>query len=131
MRGSADLCIKVWLHTHDNWLIVVDEADRISADIIRFIESGFDDFDGRIDFLLASRDSDWQSSGAGALTWGFRSKFDDIVLKDLNAKDAGLIVDAWGKYGRNGLGDELEELPPGERAEKLRYYAKKEAKRQV
>lgn len=116
------------LRTHDNWLIVVDEADQISADILRFIENGFDDFGGRIDFLLASRDSDWQSSGAGTLTWGFRSKFKEIVLKDLSAKDADVIVEAWGKFGRHGLGDELEGLPPGERAEKLRYHAKKEAK---
>lgn len=116
------------LSSHDNWLIVVDEADQIAVDILRFIESAFNGIDVRIDFLLASRDSDWQSSGAGALSWNFRAKYKETVLKDLSVKDSDLIVEAWGKFGRNGLGEELQMLPADERAEKLRFHAKKEAK---
>jgi predicted phosphodiesterase len=116
------------LSSHGNWLIVVDEADQIAVDILRFIENGFNGIDVRIDFLLASRDSDWQSSGARALTWDFRAKYKETVLKDLSIKDADLIVEAWGKFGLNGLGEELQMLPADERADKLRFHAKKEAK---
>lgn len=116
------------LSAHDNWLIVVDEADQIAIDILRFIESGFNGLTSRIDFLLASRDSDWHSSGAAVLSWGFRSKYKEQILKDLSSKDADLIVEAWGRFGGHGLGEELQALPAEERAEKLRYYAKKEAR---
>lgn len=116
------------LSLHGNWLIVVDEADQIAVDILRFIENGFNGIDVRIDFLLASRDSDWQSSGAGALSWSFRAKYKETVLKDLSVKDSDLIVEAWGKFGQTGLGEELQMLAANERAEKLRFHAKKEAK---
>lgn len=116
------------LNSHENWLIVIDEADQVARDVLRFIDAGFDGFSGRIDFLLASRDSDWLSSGAKNLPWTFRAKFKEETLKDLSLKDAVLIVDAWGQFGNRGLGEELSLLEPSERAEKLRFYARKEAK---
>lgn len=116
------------LKTHDNWLIVVDEADQSAREILRFIDSGFDGYAGKINFLLASRDSDWISSGAGALAWDYTAKYNEVILKDLTASDAGCIVNAWEKLGVDGLGPELSALDKSKRAEKLRYYAKKEAK---
>ncbi|ABR91643.1 Hypothetical protein mma_0799 [Janthinobacterium sp. Marseille] len=114
--------------SHNNWLVVIDEADQIAKDVLRFIESGFSGYEGRIDFLFASRDSDWRSSGASQLEWSFRSKFKEIVLKDLSRPDAEKIVQAWAEFGARGLGEELAALPPGERADKLRHHARKEAK---
>lgn len=114
--------------SHQDWLVVIDEADQVAADIVRFIDAGFDGYSGRIDFLLASRDSDWLSSGAKNLAWTFRAKFKEEILKDLSLRDADLIVKSWGKFGSKGLGEELALLPEDKRAEKLRYYAKKEAK---
>lgn len=116
------------IESHDNWIIVIDEADQVAKDVLRFIDAGFDDFSGRIDFLLASRDSDWNSSGAKNLDWKFRAKFKEETLKDLSSKDAELIVDAWAQFGNQGLGVELSLLESSERAEKLRFHAKKEAK---
>lgn len=115
------------LRSHNDWLIVVDEADQIAKDILRFIDAGFDGYSGRIDFLLASRDSDWQSSNAKNLAWTFKAKFKEEVLKDLTLKDADLIVKAWGNFGSKGLGEELSLLQEDQRAEKLRFYAKKES----
>ncbi|WP_186095744.1 metallophosphoesterase [Burkholderia gladioli] len=116
------------LRSHDNWLVVIDEADQVAKDILRFIDAGFDGYAGRVDFLLASRDSDWHSSGAKDFPWTFRAKFKEEILKDLSLKDAELIVGAWSQFGREGLGEELALLPQDERAAKLRYYAKKESK---
>jgi predicted phosphodiesterase len=115
-------------HSHDDWLVVIDEADQVSRDVLRFIDSEFDEYKGRIDFLLASRDSDWQSSGARGLAWTFKAKFKEEVLKDLSLRDADLIVKSWEAFGSKGLGEELALLPADQRAEKLRYYAKKESK---
>lgn len=67
---------------HDNWLVVIDEADQVAKEVLRFIDAGFDGYAGRIDFLLASRDSDWQSSGAKWLPWTFKAKFKEEVLKE-------------------------------------------------
>ena len=114
--------------SHDDWLLVIDEADQVAKDVLRFIDAGFDGYDGRIDFLLASRDSDWQSSGAKSLAWTFKSKFKEEILKDLSARDADLIVKSWGNYGSKGLGEALALLPEDQRADKLRFYARKESK---
>ncbi len=114
--------------SHDNWLVVIDEADQVAKEVLRFIDAGFDGYAGRIDFLLASRDSDWQSSGAKWLPWTFKAKFKEEVLKDLSVRDADLIVKSWAEFGSKGLGEELALLPEDERADKLRYYAKKESK---
>ncbi|WP_084151347.1 metallophosphoesterase family protein [Paracidovorax oryzae] len=114
------------LKNHKKWLVVIDEADQLAIVIHRFIESGCKDLDIRIDFLLASRDSDWRASGASELAWDFRAKHKEVVLKDLNPRDAELIVNAWEKYGDKGLG-ELSRTNITERAAKLRYFARKEA----
>mgnify|MGYP003583224469 CR=1 FL=1 len=116
------------LKSHDDWLVVIDEADQVAKDVLRFIDSDYEGYEGKIDFILASRDSDWRSSGASDLAWTFKARYKEITLKDLGASDAEIIVAAWERYGSRGLGEELSNLPKNERAEKLRFYAKKEAK---
>lgn len=116
------------LRSHDDWLILIDEADQVARDVLRFIDLNFEAYDGKIDFLLASRDSDWRSSGACDLAWGFKAKYKEITLKDLSQIDSIRIVEAWQGFGAAGLGEELAALPAEQRAEKLRFYAKKEAK---
>ncbi|WP_223430034.1 metallophosphoesterase family protein [Pseudomonas sp. GL-B-26] len=115
------------LSEHDDWLVVVDQAEEVSREILSFIDRGCEGYSGRIDFILASRDSDWRSSGADSLLWDYHAKFKAIHLKNLSSKDAEEIVCAWAKYGVRGLGEELYLLPASERSRKLRYYAKKEA----
>ncbi|MGF6555501.1 calcineurin-like phosphoesterase family protein [Pseudomonas sp. S30_BP2TU TE3576] len=112
---------------HDDWLVVVDQAEEVSREISNFVNSGCEGYTGRIDFILASRDSDWRSSGADSLPWDYHAKFKTIHLKNLSLKDAEEIVISWAKFGVRGLGEELYLLPEGERSRRLRYYAKKEA----
>lgn len=116
------------LSTHNKWLIVIDEGDQEAKKILTFIETRPEELQGKIDFLIASRDSDWKSSGAALLPWGYAATYKEIILKDLSAKDASDIIDAWSSYGTPGLGEELAELDRDTRVEKLRYYAKKESK---
>ncbi|MNK71207.1 3',5'-cyclic adenosine monophosphate phosphodiesterase CpdA [compost metagenome] len=116
------------LQTNEDWLIVIDEADQIAADVAKFIQSGLPGFKGKIDFLLTSRDSDWKSSRSNEISWDFRAKFKELVLKDLSSTDADAIVESWAEFGKDGLGEDLVALPADKRSEKLRFYAKKEAK---
>lgn len=116
------------LNSHNNWLIVIDEADQEAKKILHFIETRDESAQGEIDFLIASRDSDWTSSGASQLPWDYACKYKEVILKDLSQKDANDIVTAWSNFGDAGLGAELSGLDHETRVEKLRYYAKKESK---
>lgn len=116
------------LTSHNDWLVVIDEADQVAKDVLQYIESGLKGFEGRIDFLLACRDSDWKASEANSLPWSFSSAYKEVVLKDLSKADAEKIVAAWESYGPKGLGEGLANLDSNSRVEKLRYYAKKESR---
>ncbi|MDC7831068.1 MULTISPECIES: metallophosphoesterase family protein [Pseudomonas] len=118
------------LNEHNDWLVVIDDADQEAKAILSFIESGCPGYVGRIDVLLACRDSDWRASEADSLSWGFSCAYKEIVLKDLSKVDAEKIVHSWEAYGEAGLGDGgLNNLDSYSRVEKLRYYARQESKR--
>ncbi|MDG9926525.1 MULTISPECIES: metallophosphoesterase [unclassified Pseudomonas] len=117
------------LSTHNNWLIVVDEADQVAKHIQGFAEAGLSGYTGRIDFLLACRDSDWRSNGADTIPWNFSCTYKEIVLKDLNKTDAEKIIHAWEAFGDRGLGEGgLANLDTTSRVEKLRFFAKQESR---
>jgi calcineurin-like phosphoesterase family protein len=116
------------LRLHDDWLIVIDEADQVARQVLTFIESGFLGLSSKVDFLLASRDSDWKTSGANTLSWSFTSAYKEVTLKDLSQPDAEMIVTAWSSFGEKGLGTELTSLEHDTRVEKLKFYAKTESK---
>jgi len=118
------------LKTHDDWLIVIDEADQVAKQVQMFAESGFAGYAGKIDFLLACRDSDWRSNNADTLPWGFSCAYKEILLKDLSKTDAEKIIHAWEAFGDRGLGEGgLANLDTANRVEKLRFYAKQESRR--
>lgn len=118
------------LNTHDDWLVVVDEADQVAKQIQGFAESGLAGYAGKIDFLLACRDSDWRSNGADIIPWAFSCTYKEIVLKDLNKADAEKIIHAWEAFGDRGLGEGgLAYLDTASRVDKLRFFAKQESKR--
>lgn len=116
------------LNQHSDWLVVIDDADQVARSVMNFVESDYSEFDGRIDFLFACRDSDWKSSDAILLPWTFCSSYKSVLLNDLSKIDAEKIVEAWAAYGARGLGEDLNNLDAAVRVEKLRYYAKQEAK---
>lgn len=117
------------LAQHTDWLIVIDDADQVAKDIQSFIEAGCPDFEGRVHFLLACRDSDWKASEAIDLPWDFSASYKAVMLKDLSKVDAENIVQAWSRYGARGLGEGLCNLDEDVRVEKLRYFARQESKR--
>ncbi|MDC7815661.1 metallophosphoesterase family protein [Pseudomonas sp. BLCC-B112] len=118
------------LNTHNDWLIVVDEADQVAKQIQGFAESGLAGYTGKIDFLLACRDSDWRSNSADTIPWGFSCTYKEIVLKDLNKADAEKIIHAWEAFGDRGLGEGgLANLDTTSRVDKLRFFAKQESRR--
>jgi len=116
------------LSQHSDWLVVIDDADQVARAITNFIEADYSDFNGKIDFILACRDSDWKSSEAISLPWTFCSAYKSIMLNDLSKLDAEKIVEAWAAFGARGLGEDLNNLDAAVRVEKLRFYAKQEAK---
>lgn len=113
---------------HQDWLVVVDDADQVARALLHFVESGCQGYEGKIDFLLACRDSDWKSSEAISLPWNFCSSYQSVTLKDLSKVDAEKIVTAWAGYGARGLGDDFMNLETNIRVDKLRFYAKQESK---
>lgn len=109
------------------WLVVVDEADRIAADIHSLLQQMPHDLQGRVHFLIACRDSDWLASKANELTWSSSCTFQQERLDGLDAKDAEAIVGAWTAYGSKGLGD-LARVPTERRSSLLEQQAHEQAK---
>lgn len=110
-----------------NWLIVLDEVDRVAPALLKFIEKLPPDLHGKVHFIMGCRDSDWRSSGADALDWSRNTIFHTERLKGLDQSDAERIVTAWQSFGEEGLGD-LAKLPGDQRVEALRHQAVAEAK---
>lgn len=110
-----------------NWLLLLDEADRIASDLQAFIKRLPRELHGRVHCLLACRDSDWLASGADTLKWSDAVSFHLERLTGLDQADAQAIVSAWQAFGDMGLGD-LTRLPENQRASALEKQAKEEAK---
>jgi len=85
--------------------VVVDEADRTANDIHQLVMHLPAALRGRTHFILASRDTDWISSGAGRLAWSSACTFRQVKLAGLAEEDATAIVGAWTEFGEKGLGE--------------------------
>ncbi len=110
-----------------NWLIVLDEVDRVAPALLKLIAKLPPELCGRVHCILGCRDSDWRSSGAEALDWSRDTIFHTERLNGLGQSDAESIVSAWQSFGEEGLGD-LAKLPSDQRVNALRYQATAEAK---
>lgn len=96
------------------WLIVTDDADLIVRDLYDSVRRGLP----HVHFLLAARDTDWSACMDEAHLWirlpGYRTE----LLNGLNEADAQQIVNAWARYGSEGLGD-LAEIHSDQAAKRL------------
>jgi len=110
-----------------HWLLVVDESDRIAADLLALLKRLPRELHGRVHALLACRDTDWNASGAEMLDWASAADFQRERLSGLEPADADAIVQAWQAYGAAGLGD-LARIPEAQRVSALENQAKEEAK---
>lgn len=109
------------------WLVVVDEADRISEEIFKFLQHMPSNLQGMVHFLIACRDTDWQASKANRLNWSSNCTFKNERLSGLDEEDAKAIVSAWAAFGNAGLGD-LANIPENKRSTILEQKAHEEAK---
>lgn len=109
-----------------SYLVVIDEADRaaesVHALIGRLSSAGING----VHFLLASRDTDWVSSGAGRFSWASTCSFRQVKLAGISDTDARRIVEAWTAYGGHVLG-ELEKVEEADRTERFIAAVHKEA----
>jgi len=110
----------------DHWLIVIDEADSVAPDVVKLIGKLPAHLQGRVHFLMACRDSDWNASEAWKINWANLSTFTIERMAGLESDDAEAIVNAWAEFGVVGLGD-LAAVPPEERAEILQQRVHEEA----
>jgi len=100
------------------WLIVVDEADNVAPALAALLTDLPPELHGRVHCLLACRDADWRSSPASQIVWPGRVSFSQENLAGMDDNDVQNIVDAWGKFGSEGLGD-LSSVPPSQRVQCL------------
>ncbi|OGU20467.1 MAG: hypothetical protein A2580_15365 [Hydrogenophilales bacterium RIFOXYD1_FULL_62_11] len=110
-----------------NWLLVLDESDRIATELLALLKRLPSELHGQVHALLACRDSDWRSSGADNQDWRGSVEFHKETLIGLVSEDAQSIVQAWQTYGDAGLGD-LARIPYDQHAQTLERQAKEEAK---
>jgi hypothetical protein len=89
---------------HKQWLLVIDDAESFLNDLHQSVkilsQKGVDN----VHFLLATRDTDWNYVNGNRIPWqSYLRYFSNIHLRDLPRHDASLLVEAWEKYGEEGL----------------------------
>lgn len=94
-----------------HWLIVADDAENLVRDLGEATRLLHDAGRSHVHFLLAARDTDWRYFHGDRQSWGTLLKqHPDILLRELRDDDANMLVEAWRKYGSDGL-RELASLP--------------------
>lgn len=87
------------------WLIVIDDGDNVVQSIYQCLSALHHARRANVDFLVAARDTDWQSAGGDSRPWGqLCARLPDIVLRGIEDEvDARAIVNAWAAFGDEGL----------------------------
>jgi hypothetical protein len=94
-----------------HWLIVADDAENLVRDLSDAARLLHEAGRSHVHFLLAARDTDWRYFYGDRQSWGTLLKqHPDILLRELRDDDANMLVEAWRKYGNDGL-RELASLP--------------------
>lgn len=92
------------LNPTKHWLIVADDAENLIHDLSEASRLLHEAGRAHVHFLLASRDTDWRHFHGDRQSWGTRlNKHPDMLLHELRADDAKMLVEAWQKYGDDGL----------------------------
>lgn len=114
VKGLPNGFVNMLPDTLGPWLIVTDDADLIALDLYENARKGTPN----VHFLLAARDTDWSASMDDIWRWSRLPSYRVEVLNGLKEADAQKIVDAWARYGAEGLGD-LASVPHDEAAKRL------------
>ncbi|WP_262490242.1 metallophosphoesterase family protein [Hymenobacter coccineus] len=107
-----------------NWLILIDDAENLIDSIVQLVKRLPPANRGRVHFLLASRDSDWQASNNQSLS-SIGCTFYFERLSGLQQEDAQEIVKCWRRYGDEGLG-ELKETKQEDQVSSLLNASKRD-----
>jgi hypothetical protein len=99
------------LDTAKHWLIVADDAENLVRDLSEGARLLHEAGRSHVHFLLAARDTDWRYFKGDRQSWGTMLKqHSDILLRELRDDDANMLIEAWQKFGKDGL-RELASLP--------------------
>ncbi|CAM2947264.1 hypothetical protein CUTA107171_01475 [Cupriavidus taiwanensis] len=86
------------------WLIVADDAENLVRNLSEAASLLHEAGSTHVHFLLAARDTDWRHSKGNQQPWNtLLTKYPDILLRELQPEDANRLVDAWQKFGSDGL----------------------------
>ena len=92
------------------YLLVLDNAELVSKDIVLAVDRLLRSDSKNIHFLLASRHSDWRHCrpfGNSSVSALFRSRlngnFKEKILRGISKDDARNMVLSWAKFGSDGL----------------------------
>lgn len=89
-----------------SWLIVADDAENLVSDLSEIARQLHESGSSHVHFLLAARDTDWRHCQGDQRAWNtWLAKNPDILLRDLPADDGRKLVEAWQKFGDDGLRD--------------------------
>lgn len=106
-------------------LVATEDADVLAKSLFEVCRDLSTEARTGVTFLMASRDSDWVAAGGSGLDWHQHVQYVQLQLSGLSAPDATLIVEAWARYGEQGLGG-LSGLDVGVAAQRLRDAAREE-----
>lgn len=88
---------------HD-WLIVADDAENLVGDLSEAARLLHEAGCAHVHFLLAARDTDWRHFHGDLPPWAtWLKRHPDMPLRKLSDGDAILLVEAWQKFGPDGL----------------------------
>lgn len=100
------------------WLIATDDADVIAPDLYENARAGVP----HVHFLFVARDTDWNTSIEDPGRWRTLQGYRIVKMNGLNEEDASLVVDAWRRHGKEGMGD-LANTPREAAIQRLVAYA--------
>jgi len=86
------------------WIIASDDAETIGTKLFNIVKEASKRGISRICLLLSCRDTDWISTKCDQLLWHNHAQIIEKRLRGLSEDDAEIIVKAWSKYNRRGLG---------------------------
>jgi SIR2-like domain/OST-HTH/LOTUS domain len=96
------------LDASKQWLIVADDAENLVDDLSESARLLHEVGRSNVHFLLASRDADWWARFGDKPPWetwlkAWVRRNRAIMLRGINRDDAKAVVEAWTKYGAEGL----------------------------
>lgn len=107
-------------------VLVSDEGDSITSDLLALMTRLQAVNRSDVLFLLATRDTDWLAASGGVHPWKKYVNYKEYSISGVQIDDAKVIVDAWSRLGKGGLGH-LHGLPLPKAVEALVEASKSEA----